>query len=67
MCVPVCWSWGFVNRNGKCNCIRERSGLSGSRVWIKRICFGFSFFVRPLVQLRLVALRVVVSCGKKEK
>ena len=42
LAVGVCWSWGFVNRNGKCNCIRERSGLSGSRVWINA---NFSFFL----------------------
>ena len=28
---------GLVNRNGKCNCVRERSGLSGLRVWINAI------------------------------
>ena len=68
------WSWGFVNRNGKCNCIRERNGLSGFRVWIKRNFFflsssrpiAFRFvscrrFVRPLVQLRFVSFRVDAS------
>ena len=30
-----------MNRNGKCNCIREISGLSGSRVCIGRMFFLF--------------------------
>ena len=68
------WSWGFVNRNGKCNCLRERNGLSGFRVWVKRNFFflsssrpiAFRFvscrrFVRPLVQLRFVSFRVDAS------
>ena len=64
-----------MSRNGKRDCILERSGLSGCRVWIKR---NFSFFlsssrpiafrfvscrrfVRPLVQLRFVSFRVDAS------
>jgi len=39
---------GFVNRNGKCNCIREFRGLSGSWVWIERIFFFFLFFCRAM-------------------
>ena len=34
----VYWSWGFLNRNGKCHCIRESSGLSGLRAGVKRNC-----------------------------
>ena len=63
-----------MNRNGKCNCVRERDDLSGFRVGIKRNLFflsssrpiAFRFvscrrFVRPLVQLRFVSFRVDAS------
>ena len=66
---------GVVNRKGKCNCIRQRSGLSGLRVWINAILFSFfllssiffllsSFFVVPCsaVQCSAVQCRVVSCC-----
>ena len=50
--VGQSWSWGFVNRNGKCNCIRERSGLSGLRVWINANFSSFFFLLSsPFVVL----------------
>ena len=57
-----------MNRNGKCNCIRERNGISGLRVWTN--AYFASFFLSPPpfppVSCRVVSCRVVscrvVSC-----
>ena len=38
----VYWSWGFLNRTGKCHCVRESSGLSGFRAGVKRNCSSSS-------------------------
>ena len=48
-----------MNRNGKCNCIRERSGLSGSRVWINA---NFSFFLSCFLSFFFLSSSRVVSC-----
>ena len=62
-------NWSFVNRNGKGNCIRERSGLSGSSLFFLFSSFFFllsAFFFLHLASCRVVSCRVVscrvVSC-----
>jgi hypothetical protein len=51
-----------VNRNGKCNCIREIGGLFGLRALVKRIFFSSFFFVVPCraVPFRAVPCRAVL-------
>ena len=67
------YSLGFCEPQGKCNCIRERNGLSGSVAFRFVSCRRVAFrllscrrCVRPLVHLRFLSFCVDAS-WKKER
>ena len=68
------YSLGFCEPQGKCNCIRERNGLSGSVAFRFVSCRRVAFrllscrrCVRPLVHLRFLSFCVDASWRKRKK
>ena len=68
------YSLGFCEPQGKCNCIRERNGLSGSVAFRFVSCRRVAFrllscrrCVRPLVHLRFLSFCVDASWKKRRR
>ena len=68
------YSLGFCEPQGKCNCIRERNGLSGSVAFRFVSCRRVAFrllscrrCVRPLVHLRFLSFCVDASWNKRKR